>query len=73
MWTIDPALTLRRVDFAYRFKNEKFWKKEKILMNSNLVHLAVIGDLLKSDACKLHMQLILLSRQRFRYYITEPH
>ena len=23
-------------------------------MNSNQVHLVVIGDLLKSDACKLH-------------------
>ena len=29
-------------------------------MNSNLGHLLVIGDLLKSDAYKLHLQLILL-------------
>ena len=59
MQTISPALALGRVGFAYRFENEKFWKK-KIFMNSNLVHSVVIGDLPKSDVCKLHLQFILL-------------
>ena len=53
----DPVLTLGRVDFAYRLRMKTF-EKEKILMNSKLVYLAVIGDLLKIRACKLHLQLI---------------
>ena len=45
MLTIDPVLTFGRVDFAYRFENEKF--REKVLVDPNLVYLVVIGDLLK--------------------------
>ena len=28
MQTVDPGITLGRVDFTYRFENEKFWKRE---------------------------------------------
>ena len=30
------------------------FEKKKILVNSNLVNLVMIGDLLKSDACQLY-------------------
>ena len=34
-------------------------KKEKILVNSNLVLLLAVGELLNFDACKLQLKLIL--------------
>ena len=38
----------------------KFLKKRKDSSQLQPLHLVVIGDLLKSDAYKLHLQLILL-------------
>ena len=40
--------------FRSLFLERKFLKEKRILMNSNLVHLVVIGDFLNCDAFNLH-------------------
>ena len=61
-------LTHEGVDFNYHFENEKFGK-EKILVNSNLVLLMAVGELLNFDACKLQLKLILLVTPCYVNYI----
>ena len=56
----QSGISARKGWFRLPFWERKVLEKKKNFMNSNLVHSVMIGDLLKSDVCKLHLQFILL-------------
>lgn len=64
----NPPLTIVGIDFAYRFENEKYQRKDSYV--SNLVLLMEIGDLLHLMPVSYIYNWCYLSRQRIKCYVN---